>query len=86
MDYQNLINTVKEIVQIEFKEESTGHDWHHIERVYNTACFIQTKEGGNRVIVELAALLHDISDHKFNGGNLNAGFFTALRCIKCKYA
>ncbi len=73
MDYQNLINTVKEIVQIEFKEESTGHDWHHIERVYNTACFIQTKEGGNRVIVELAALLHDISDHKFNGGNLNAG-------------
>ena len=73
MDYQKLINTIKSIVQHEFDEESTGHDWHHIERVYNTACFIQSKEGGDRTVVELAALLHDISDHKFNGGKLNIG-------------
>ncbi len=73
MDYQKIINTIKAIVQHEFDEEATGHDWHHIERVYNNACFIQSKEGGNRIIVELAALLHDISDHKFNGGKLNAG-------------
>jgi uncharacterized protein len=37
------------------------------------ACYIQEREGGDREIVELAALLHDISDHKFNGGKLNAG-------------
>ncbi len=73
MNYTILINTIKTLVQSEFEEEATGHDWHHIERVYNTACFLQSKEGGNRSVVELAALLHDISDHKFNGGKLNEG-------------
>lgn len=73
MNYKILINTIKTLVQSEFKEEATGHDWHHIERVYNTACFLQSKEGGNLSVIELAALLHDISDHKFNGGKLNEG-------------
>jgi len=73
MDYTNVINSIKTLVQSEFEIESTGHDWHHIERVYNTACFLQSKEGGNSSVIELAALLHDISDHKFNGGKLNEG-------------
>ena len=73
MNYTILINTIKTLVQSEFEIEATGHDWHHIERVYNTACFLQSKEGGNRSVIELAALLHDISDHKFNGGKLNEG-------------
>ena len=73
MDYNNLVKVIKELIQEDFKEESTGHDWHHIQRVYSTACYIQTKEGGDRIVVELAALLHDISDHKFNGGKLNEG-------------
>lgn len=29
---------------------------------------LQAAEGGNLVVIELAALLHDISDHKLNGG------------------
>ena len=73
MNYTILINTIKILVQSEFEIEATGHDWRHIERVYNTACFLQSKEGGNRSVIELAALLHDISDHKFNGGKLNEG-------------
>lgn len=69
----NLVSEVILRIKPEFEKDASGHDWHHIMRVYNTACYIQEKEGGNREIVELAALLHDISDHKMNGGKLNAG-------------
>ena len=68
-----LIDQVKQHVIDVFSADTTGHDWHHIERVYNMACYIQEQEGGDRDIVELAALLHDISDHKLNGGKLNDG-------------
>lgn len=51
-----------------------GHDWYHIERVWNNCRFIQKKEGaGDLQTIELAALLHDISDAKFNGGDDNLG-------------
>jgi len=61
-----------EIIQ-QFEGDATGHDWHHIKRVLNVSRFLQKTEGGNLEIIELAALLHDISDHKFNGGKLDEG-------------
>jgi uncharacterized protein len=81
MDNTNVIQTIKTLVQSKFAIEATGHDWYHIERVYNTACFLQSKEGGNRSVIELAALLHDISDHKFNGGKLNEGGKIAFQLL-----
>lgn len=68
-----LIEKVKAAIFEQFDGEATGHDWHHINRVVNLAKHIQTKEGGDANVVELAALLHDISDHKFNGGKLDEG-------------
>ena len=50
-----------------------GHDWWHIERVWKLAKRIAAEEKANIFIVELAALLHDVSDSKFNGGDYNAG-------------
>jgi len=50
-----------------------GHDWFHIERVYKTALSINKKEGGDLLIVTLAALLHDIADSKFNNGDEEIG-------------
>lgn len=51
-----------------------GHNWSHIERVWKTARFIQAREGaGDLLTIELAALLHDISDAKFNGGDDEKG-------------
>jgi uncharacterized protein len=67
------IQHIKQLIKEQFSGEGSGHDWYHIERVYKMACAIQEKEGGDREIVELSALLHDISDHKLNGGKLNAG-------------
>jgi uncharacterized protein len=51
-----------------------GHDWYHIERVWKMARYIQSQEGkGDLLTIELAALLHDISDPKFNGGDEEKG-------------
>ena len=47
----------------------SGHDWFHIERVWKLSLKIQEKEGGDKLIIELAALLHDIADPKFHNGD-----------------
>lgn len=74
MDLENkIVAEVMQLVKDKLNGEGTGHDWFHIERVYNNALQIQRQEGGNLFIVELAALLHDISDHKFNGGDFEKG-------------
>lgn len=57
----------------EFLHESTGHDWWHIYRVWNTSKYIAQKEGGNQEIIELGALLHDIADWKFHDGDESIG-------------
>lgn len=68
-----LTEKIQELVKTQLSEDSSGHDWFHIERVLKTAQYLQSKEGGDLHIIEIAALLHDISDHKLNGGILNNG-------------
>lgn len=70
---KEIIQEIGQDILEKFKNEGTGHDWYHIDRVRKNALKIQEKEGGNRVVVELAALLHDVSDHKFNGGDFDLG-------------
>jgi len=53
--------------------EGSGHDWFHIERVRNTALAIAREERAAVFVVELAALLHDVADWKFAGGDHDAG-------------
>jgi len=55
--------TIKEIEGMAkkyFQGASGCHDWTHVERVRNVALHIARKEGADRGIVEVAALLHDI--------------------------
>lgn len=49
--------------------EPTGHDWWHAERVRSLARHIGAQEGANALVVELAALLHDVADAKFSGSD-----------------
>ena len=51
----------------------SGHDWFHIERVWKNAQIISSSENGNQLVIELASLLHDISDYKFNDGDEQIG-------------
>jgi uncharacterized protein len=46
------------------ENDTTGHDWWHIWRVLSLAKQIAQREGANMLQVELAALLHDMDDHK----------------------
>ena len=50
-----------------------SHDWWHVERVWKNALRIGQEEGANLYLVQLAALLHDIADYKFNDGNDKIG-------------
>lgn len=76
-----LVDKVKEAIFEQFDGEATGHDWHHINRVVNLSKHIQSVEGGDLEIIELAAFLHDISDHKFNGGKLDEGGKVAYKLL-----
>ncbi|WP_070138473.1 HD domain-containing protein [Crocinitomix algicola] len=65
MQKQEIIQAVANHFKEEFAHESTGHDWFHIERVWKNAKLINKDENADSFIVELAALMHDIADHKF---------------------
>ncbi|MFT4102281.1 MAG: HD domain-containing protein [Burkholderiaceae bacterium] len=56
--------------------DSSGHDHLHSERVWKLARAIAHEQPSAEVdivVVEMAALLHDISDYKLNGGDLERG-------------
>ncbi|NEM98904.1 HD domain-containing protein [Pontibacter burrus] len=53
--------------------EGSGHDWWHILRVWNNARTIALNEQADLFKVELAALLHDVGDHKFHNGDETVG-------------
>lgn len=66
---ENTINFVKK--QLENAE--SGHNWFHMERVYNNALLIAKDETCDLEVVQLAALLHDIADSKFHDGDETVG-------------
>lgn len=52
-----------------FSGDSGGHDADHTFRVVRNALRIWESEGGDRDVIELAAMLHDVDDRKLFGGN-----------------
>ncbi len=73
MDGEKLISAVANEVQERLAEESSGHDWWHVYRVWKMAQHIGKEEGADMLIVNLAALLHDIADWKFHNGDDTVG-------------
>lgn len=74
---QHWIPATEKFVREMLPIDATGHDWHHVFRVRRNALAIAQAEGADPLVVELAALLHDIADHKFHGGDETAGPRTA---------
>jgi len=70
---EQVISKTIDFVKETLAGAETGHDWFHIERVYKTAKQINKLEQGDALVVALAALLHDIADSKFNGGDEEIG-------------
>ena len=67
------ISKTIDFVKDQLKDAEGGHDWFHIERVYNNAMLIAKSETVDTLIVALGALLHDIADSKFHGGDETVG-------------
>lgn len=72
-----LIDNTIHFVKLQLKNAEGGHDWFHIERVYKNALLIAKAEDCDLTVVKLGALLHDIADSKFHGGDEQIGPKTA---------
>jgi uncharacterized protein len=65
MKDRGLIERVESYLKREFLDRGDAHDYWHMMRVYKLAREICMAEEGDLQIVSLAALLHDVADHKF---------------------
>ena len=72
-----LIDNTILFVKQQLENAEGGHDWFHIERVYKNALLIAEGEDCDLIVVKLGALLHDIADSKFHGGDETVGPKTA---------
>lgn len=70
---QDIIQKTVDMMKEKFLSEWSGHDRWHIYRVWQNALHIHREEWGDRMIIELGALLHDIADWKFHDGDDYAG-------------
>lgn len=80
MDETHIIDRAIEYIEALFQNDCGGHDAAHSKRVYRNALLIaDTEPGCNRFVVALAALLHDVDDHKLfhTENNKNARSFLA---------
>ena len=60
MNELKILNDLRQKLNSLFKEENTGHDISHLERVLANALEIQKKEGGDLYVIAVSALIHDI--------------------------
>ena len=67
-----IANTIS-FVKKELEGAEGGHDWFHMERVYKNSLLLASEENVDLLIVSLGALLHDIADSKFHGGDETVG-------------
>lgn len=73
MSNLDLINKTILFVKEKLANAEGGHDWFHIQRVYKNALLISSGETCDETVVKLGALLHDIADSKFHGGDETVG-------------
>ena len=77
----SLVDRVAAHVKARFASEGSGHDWYHIHRVWKLARQIGEAEGADAQVTALGALLHDIADWKFHGGDDTVGPREAERLL-----
>lgn len=56
-----IVDRTSDFVRTKLAGEPTGHDWWHAQRVRRLAHQIAVDEGADVLIVDIAALLHDVA-------------------------
>lgn len=83
MRTDNIVAKTHDFIKQKFLHEASGHDYTHMYRVWQLSKRIAKDEpGANMEIVELGALLHDIADWKFTGGDDTVGPQEARRWLE----
>ena len=73
MTNTQIIEETIAFVKETLKGAEGGHDWFHIQRVFKNTLLIAKDDKVDVLVVSLGALLHDIADAKFNGGDETVG-------------
>ncbi|MGS2762439.1 HD domain-containing protein [Sinomicrobium sp. M5D2P9] len=73
MNNPEIIPNTIAFVKQQLENAEGGHDWFHIQRVYNNTMLIARHEEVDLLIAQLGALLHDIADSKFHNGDESIG-------------
>jgi uncharacterized protein len=82
MEHAVIVEKARDFVRRTLENAEGGHDWWHIHRVWLNAHRIAENENADMLVVELAALLHDIADSKFHGGDEEIGPATAGKFLR----
>lgn len=69
MERTEAVKRTEAHVKSVLEKAESSHDWWHVLRVWRNAVLIGKREKADMFVVELAALLHDISDWKLEGGD-----------------
>ena len=82
MNKEEILNIIRKYVKEACENDFTGHDWYHIQRVYNNAMLINKKEQADEFILTIIVLMHDLYDHKFYSGNIEKKLEETLKQLK----
>lgn len=82
MEKSEIIIKIKKYVKNICQNDSTGHDWWHIQRVYNNAMLINKEENADEFIIALTALMHDLYDYKFYKGDSTKALKDTLKKLE----
>jgi len=55
-----ILEVLEQKVKSLFSSENSGHDIYHLKRVLNIALHLQKTEGGDKMVIAVSALLHDV--------------------------
>jgi uncharacterized protein len=69
IEQNEILKKTEKYVYALMSDDISGHDWWHIYRVRRLAMKISGIEGGNKFIIEMATLLHDVDDWKLKKEN-----------------
>lgn len=66
---KNVISECEQAARKIYDLFDASHDWQHIERVRQNAGAILEQETADRFLIDIAVLLHDVSDPKYTSGS-----------------
>jgi uncharacterized protein len=82
MDKVEVISRTADYARQKLFGKPIGSDWSHTYRVWKMAANLAEKERADSFIVQLAALLHDIADWKYNQADITAAPMLARKWLQ----